>query len=32
LQYLPVRITRQKKGREDLRLEIRLVERESVTH
>lgn len=32
LQYLPVRITRQKKGREDLRLEIRSVERESVTH
>lgn len=27
LQYLPVRITRQKKGREDLRLEIRSVER-----
>ncbi|MCP5158383.1 MAG: DUF3108 domain-containing protein [Gammaproteobacteria bacterium] len=26
LQYLPVRITRQKKGREDLRLEIRSVE------
>lgn len=31
LQYLPVRITRQKKGREDLRLEIRSVEREFTT-
>lgn len=29
LQYLPVRITRLKKGREDLRLEIRSVERGS---
>lgn len=32
LQYLPVRITRQKKGREDLRLEIRSVERQPATH
>lgn len=31
LQYLPVRITRQKKGREDLRLEIRSVERKFTT-
>lgn len=32
LQYLPVRITRQKKGREDLRLEIRSVERQPPPH
>lgn len=32
LQSLPVRITRQKKGREDLRLEIRSVEREPTIH
>jgi len=31
LQYLPVRITRQKKGREDLRLEIRSIERKPAT-